>query len=434
MKKTQQLILTIGLLVTFNNKSLAQQQLLTENLQQSSDSKEYYKISDNTPGTGMRGTKGFYIRKIDRVSQKELFKVELEIPENSSMYYPIANGANFDLVGENIIAVYDVKEKSYKNSYVRLVNAKTGNLGEAKLVFTDKPGSKFDFYNIVYKASYSPDKSKMAILKDNISPNVDINAELNIYDSNTLKLISTKNLGQKYNDTKRVFDLTKIKLDNNGDVQLVFNSVNEKTKMTTKTYSAKLSASSNELQDIKEFNGSALADGSSQTSHGRFYKNLKDFIDNKPIQGVRIKNGSYTYSVLKGNDFKLIDDVGNLKKEDAKNLPSDFFTYKREDYVEPLLMRIIDKKPYIVLAVGKFSYYALYLENRDQSYTEGWESTDLKNFKEKVLKDYLKQYGLLEEYEKSMPKREMRDNVNEWFNKNVNHNIEYINKLNEKIN
>ncbi|MBL7935880.1 MAG: hypothetical protein JNM51_08755 [Bacteroidia bacterium] len=434
MKKNHLLKLVILLSFGLANRIFGQQELLTQTLQKSKDSKEYFKVTDNTPGTGMKGTKGFYIQKIDRTSQKEVFKVELEIPDNSSMRYPISNGANFFLKEDNVIAVYDVKEKSSKNCYLRYLNTITGKLGENKLVFSDEIKDKFKFHLVVYKVFYSPDNGKLAILKDNISPDLDINSELKIYDMKTQNLISNKNLGQKYNNVKRVFDVTKLSIDNDGNVSVVFNIINEKTNMTTKSYSAKLPASVNELQDIKELSGNAFANGSSQTSHGRFYKTLKDFIDDKPIKGTRIKNGSYTYSIVKGYDFKLVDDEGNLTKEDAKNLPSDLFTYKRDDYSEPILMRIVDKKPYIVLAAGKFSYYALYIENREQTYTEGWESTDMKNFKEKVLKDYLKQYGLLDEYENTMPKREMKDNVNEWFNKNVNHNIEFINKLNKKMN
>lgn len=433
MKKNHLININLAILLSFGfiNKIFGQQELLTQTIQQS---KEFYKITDNTPGTGMKGTKGFYIRKIDKSSNKELFKVELEIPENSVMRYPIANGANFDLKEGNIIAVYDVKEKSLKNCYIRYINTNTGKLGKNKLTFSDEIKNKFKFHLVVYKTVYSPDNSKLAILKDNISPDLDINSELKIYDTKTQNLISEKNLGQKYNNFKRVFDVTKLSIDNSGNVSVVFNIINEKTNVTTKSYSAKLPVSANELQDIKELSGNALADGSSQTSHGRFYKNLKDFIDDKPITGTRIKNGSYTYSIVKGNDFKLIDDEGNLTKEDTKNLPSDLFTYKRDDFSEPILMRIVEKKPYIVLAAGNFSYYALYLENSQQTYTEGWESTVMKNFKGKILKAYLKKYGLLGEYENTMPKREMKDNVNEWFNKNINHNIEFINKLNKKMN
>lgn len=434
MKKKQLLIVTICLLIGLNIKLSAQQHLMTLKLEKSKNSKEYYIVSDKTPGTGMKGTKGFFIRKVDRNSGKDLFNVFLEIPNHSVMRFPITNQASFNLVEENIVAVYDVKQKSFKNCFIQNVSTNTGKLGEKTLVFSENIKSVFDFHKVASKTVLSPDLSKVAILKDNMTPELNINTEVYIYDAKTLKLISSRNLGQKYNNIKRVFDLTKINMDNNSNIDVIFNLINEKTNITTKTYSANLPANASELQGIKELNENALADGASLTSHGRFYKNIKDFLDDKPIEGVRIKNGSYSYSVVKGNEFKLIDDEGNLKSEDAKNLPSDIFTYKRDNYIEPLLMRIINKKPYIVLAVGKFSYYALYLDNQLQYYTEDWDSSDLKSFKEKFLKRYLKQYGLLEEYENTMPKREMKDNVNSWFNKNVKHNIEYIIKLNKIMN
>lgn len=432
MRKMPLLRLMFGLLIGFVIKSPAQQPIIAWNLE-SKDSPEYFEVSDITPGTGMKGTKGFWITKFNRSSKQEIMKVKLDIPDNSVMRYPVANSANFSWVNNNIIAVYDVKQKSFKKSYIRLINANTGELGENIPVFSDKINSVFSFHEVVMKTFYSPDGSKMAVLKDNISSGNDINAEVNVYETNTLKLISNRNLGQKYNGTKRVFDLTKCSIDNSGNMQLVFNLINEETKVTYKSYSASLPVGANELQKIEEVFEHALADGSSKTSHGRFYRSLKDFVNDKAIEGVRIKNGSYKYSMVKGHDFKLIDNNGNLKSENTKSLPSDLFTYKDVDYSDPYLIRIINKKPYIVLAAGKFSYYALYQDQRIQYYTEGWDSSRLRKFKANVLKKYLRQYGLLDEYKMSRPKRELKDNVNSWFNKNINHKIKFINKLNKKM-
>jgi len=434
MKKLQVFVFAIALCIGFKQNLSAQQHMLLEILETSATSPEYYEISDNTPGTGMKGTKGFFIRKIIRASKKETFKVEMEIPDNTTMRYPRSNFASFTLIGENIIVVYDVNQKSTKNCFIRFVNTQTGSLSENTLAFSDEVKSKFNFHEIVFKTFYSPDFGKMAVLKDNISPDNNNDAELNIYEIKPLRLASHKNLGQKYNGSKRVFDLTSTIMDNNGNIQLVFNLMNEQTKMTTKSYTAKLPLNANELQDIKEVNANAVANGSSQTSQGRFYKSLKDYINDNSIPGIRIKNGSYSYSIVRGSDFKLIDDNGNLKKEDAKNLPSDLFTYKPQDDVDPFLIRIIDKKPYIVLAAGKLSYYALYSDNQIRYYTEGWEDADLKSFKESKLEDYLEKFGLLEEYKKTMPKRKIDDNVNGWFNKNLDHQIEFFNKLNKKMN
>ena len=47
--------------------------------------------------------------------------------------------------------------------------------------------------------------------------------------------------------------------------------------------------------------------------------------------------------------------------------------------------------------------------------------------------DFMQKYGLLEEFENTKPKREKKDDVNGYFSKVVNHEIEYINKLNEKM-
>ncbi len=74
-----------------------------------------------------------------------------------------------------------------------------------------------------------------------------------------------------------------------------------------------------------------------------------------------MKNGSFSWTMIGGTDYKLIDDDGNIKKEDAKNLPAELFTYKRDNYSTPMLIRLIEDKPYIVLVAGKSCVTTLYI-------------------------------------------------------------------------
>lgn len=301
------------------------------------------------------------------------------------------------------------------------------------MVYSTKLNSVYSSCEVPYIPIYSPDKSKLAVLKDNISPSYDIDPEINIYDTKTFNILSTKKISGKYEGQKRIFDLTNISMDNSGNITAVLHLMNEKTKITTKSYSADIPFNEKELKNIKEFGGNASSDvGGNQNSHGRFYKNLNDYINDKPIQGVRIKNGSFSWTAFGGADFKLIDDAGNITKEDSKDLPSEIFTYKKDNFSDPYIMRIMDKKPYIVLAAGKLNYYSLYLEQQARYYSEGWDGK-LEKFKENDLEDYLKKYNLLEDYKNDKPKREFKDDVNGYFNKTINWQIKYFNLLNKKM-
>lgn len=420
MKKLNQIILTCILSISFNSKIVGQQIIKTE--------KESYTIE---------GAYNFMIVKTDNVSKKVIYKAATKIPDKSQkeMYYPGANNSSFTLIGDNIFIVYDVWQKSTgtKDCSIKLFNTKANTFKEPILVYTTKVNSVYSSNEVIYKTIYSPDKSKLIILKDNISPSYNIDPEITYFDTKTLKILATKKISGKYNNVKRVFDQNQISLDNTGNIALVFHLLNEQTKITTKSYTADIPFNEPDLKNIKELTGNNSSDNVvDQKSHGRFYKTLQDYVDEKPMAGVRIKNGSFHWSLITGTDFKLIDDEGNLTREGTKDMPSDLFTYKRDNYSAPYIIRLIDKKPYIVLAAGKLNYYSLYQEQQQRYYMEGWDGK-LKKFKEKDLEEFLEKYGLLENYKKDKPKREFKDDVNGYFNKIIAWQIDYFNKLNKKM-
>ena len=84
---------------------------------------------------------------------------------------------------------------------------------------------------LVYKSFYSPDKTKVAVIKDNISPSYPIDPEINIYDTKTFSILSSKKLSGKYEGQKRIFDLNALTIDDKGNVSVVFNLLNEETKI-----------------------------------------------------------------------------------------------------------------------------------------------------------------------------------------------------------
>ncbi len=385
----------------------------------------------------VEGAYNFIILKKDNKTQKVISKIETKIPDKSQkeMFYPGSNFANFDLLADNIVIAYDIwqKDNGTKDFYIKLLNLKTNRFSEPQLVYSTKVNSVYSSNEIIYKPVYSPDKSKLAVLKDNISPSYDIDPEITIFETKTFKTISTIKMSGKYEGQKRVINQN-FTFDNEGNIALTFSLLNEKTKITTKTYSAEIPFKATDMKNIKEVVETASSGngGVDQKAHGNFYNSLQDYIDDKPVKGVRMKNGSFSWSVVKGTDYKLIDDDGNIKKEDAKNLPAELFTYKRDNFSEPMLMRLIDGKPYIILAAGGLCYYSLYLEQQDRYYAEGWNGK-LKKFKENDFEEYLKKYDLLEQYKQDKPKREFKDDVNGYFNKIVSWQIKYFNLLNEKM-
>ena len=381
------------------------------------------------------GTANFIVTKTEAGSKKVLFRAETKIPDKSKqqMYFELANEATFNLIGDNIVMVYDVWQKgaNTKDCYVKLLSTTTGKFEEPKLLYSTKMNSMYSSNEVIYKSIYSPDKTKLAVLKDNISPTYAIEPELTIYDTSSFAVLSTKVLSGKYEGQKSVFDLSNTTMDDNGNINTVFHLMNVKTKMTTKSFTADIPLNETGLKNIKELDANTSADGDKDSnSHGHFYKTLDDYINDKPIPDVRIKNGSFSWTVFSGVDYKLIDDAGNLKKESSKTLPAEIFTYKRHDSSNPFVMRLIDKKPYIVLAAGKLNHYSLYLEQDKRFISEGWDGK-LKKFKEGDFEDYLEKYNLLKDYKKDKPKREFKDNVNDYFNKVVNWQVKYFNLVNK---
>ena len=94
------------------------------------------------------------------------------------------------------------------------------------------------------------------------------------------------------------------------------------------------------------------------------------------------------------------------------------------------LLKVIDGRAYKMLALGKFSFYALYFDNKFLYFSDG-VSGSLEKFKEKDLEERLEKKGLLEAFKKDKPKRELADDVNGYFNKEIDWYLKYIEILNK---
>jgi hypothetical protein len=159
-------------------------------------------------------------------------------------------------------------------------------------------------------------------------------------------------------------------------------------------------------------------------ANNKFYASIEDYKNNKPISGYDIQESSWL-EVLGKESIKVTTASGTEKMSMSK-LPSELYTYR------DMLIRAYKGKSYIVLVEGPLCYYASYSTNAIQFYSETIAG-DLKDFSEKVFKKILDQHGMKTAYEKDKPKREMKDSVDDYFNKTVNRNIKYFKLLNEKL-
>jgi len=367
-------------------------------------------------------------------SKRVLFTAEAKIPDDGEAFNPGANDFSLELVGDKIVVVYDVWNKSTKTEdcSLLLLDVQTGKFDARRPIYSTKLNTVFSCADIPHRAIYSPDTSKLLILKDNISPGYDIDPELTIYDTKTFELLSTKEVSGQYEGQKRIIDLSQTSMDNDGNITTVLHLVNEKTKITTKSFTAKIPFQETGLTELTALEENASDDsGDGRNSLGRFYKTFDDYVNAEPMPGVRVKNGSISAGVA-GTSFALVDDEGNTKREGPGDFPSDLFTYRASNYSSPEVIRIMNKKPYLVLVAGPLCHYASYTEQQKRYYAEGWKG-ELEGFSENKFEKYLEKFGLLADYEKDKPKREFKDDVNDYYNKEVAWQVKYFVLINEKM-
>jgi hypothetical protein len=375
----------------------------------------------------------FTITKIDNKTNKILFDVKLDIPskERKEYYYPTLNKIFTILVDDEIQIIYDVwnKKEELKECYVKTLNIKSAMLSDGKLLSSVAAKAAISNGNTIYRVIYSPDKSKFALLLDNYSKGFIVEPSITIYDSKKVTTLVTKKLKSMYNGTKIQIDpYNNFKIDNAGNLSLIFSTMNEKTNLAIKSYQGDIPFTENDIKNITEKTSDEVTNsGVNKLEQGRFYKSIEDFQNNKPIEGYKIKNGS-----LDNKSISVVDDMGNIKKLKEESYPSTLMSYRTDQYSAFQLLKLFDGKSYAVLASGKLCFYALYSDNNFLFYSEGING-ELKKYKEKFLEEYLEKYNLLDDYKKDKPKREFKDNVNDYFNKEIRRIIKYINLISQKM-
>lgn len=390
----------------------------------------------------------YSISKKDSKTNKDVFNVFLNIPDKDKSEVAYTTGNNkisTFVVGDVIQIIYDVYDKKtdLKKCYVKTLGIKGAPLSDATLLSETPCKSRFSIANTVYRAIYSPDKTKVALLLDNYSKGSVIEPSITIYDTKKLTVLSTKKLQSQYNGTDAKIDpYNNFKMDNAGNITLVFSTHNKETNMVIQSYNGDIPFKETNIKNIKEAGASSTGDNLSgevgKFEEGRFYGTLQDYANNKPTGDFKIKNGSYDWQKMGEETFKLIDKNGNVEKEKVSKLPTNIFTYRGEYSSSFDLYRTLDGEAYRILTVGNICLYTHWKTTGNGGtkealyWSEGGISGEIKKFKENDLEGWLEKAGLLEDYKKDKPKRKAMDSKSQDYTNEVSRYIKYIDILNKK--
>ncbi|MCC6180858.1 MAG: hypothetical protein IT237_03390 [Bacteroidia bacterium] len=158
-----------------------------------------------------------------------------------------------------------------------------------------------------------------------------------------------------------------------------------------------------------------------------FYKTYEDYLNKKPISGPMVKPNSLKSNIATGTSVVIVEN-GKEDRVSCDKLPHDLFLYYG-GYMAKLI-KVVGNTPYRVFTMGKMNYYADLFDEQRRFYQI--DSGTVHRFKKGELEEFLKDANLLEEFKNTYPKREKKDDVNGYFNKVVNHEINFIDKMNQK--
>lgn len=171
-----------------------------------------------------------------------------------------------------------------------------------------------------------------------------------------------------------------------------------------------------------------------------FFKSYEDFIAQKPVEGIKLERMSeYGWNVE-------VNQNGKVEKIKDSKIPYAWFCKGYN------LMRVYEKEIYYVIDIGQLCFYVRCRESSIKMYDDGTYymspsegevfkeyysegiNGEIKVLKDKVFEDYLEKYGLKEAFDKEKkPKREMKDSVLGYKNKEWNVVIKYKKLLIQKM-
>ncbi|MCL9810072.1 hypothetical protein [Flavobacterium luminosum] len=158
----------------------------------------------------------------------------------------------------------------------------------------------------------------------------------------------------------------------------------------------------------------------------KFYKSIEDYANNKFIPNYDIIEYSWRNSDFTEETLRVKINNSGEKKIKITEFPGEFYSAEKGQ-----LWRQYKKESYIILAYGTYCYYVTPGFSSKPEYYSETISGPIKRFSIGLLEKKLKEKGLFQQFKKDKPKREFKDNVNDYFNKEVKRNIKYFNLLNE---
>lgn len=177
----------------------------------------------------------------------------------------------------------------------------------------------------------------------------------------------------------------------------------------------------------------------------KFYKSFDDYKADKAIEGIKLKELYFFGTTIE------IENNGKIEKIKESKNPYSWFCD-----TEGLLMRVVDGTLYYVLTEGPICHYVkkeqawvgynivngafdgvlLYSPTGNEPYKEYYSETingEVKQFKDKMFDELLEKYGLKEQYEADKLKREMKDSVMDYKNKEWRKRLKYKKLINDKM-
>ncbi len=418
---------------------------------QEEDNEDFFIFKDDKYTISIMQADGYLtpplrIEKVDIKTKKALYQVNLNIPDKTKDEMTLLpyNKTSTVIIDNYIHIIYDVfdKKASFKKCYVKTLGINGAVLSNPIQLSESPCKSKYTIGFTIYRIVYSPDKSKFALLLDNFVEKVFIEPTITIFDTKKATALSTKKLKSVYNGNMAQIDpYNNFKLDNAGNISLIFNTYKENTKDLIKSYKGDIPFAENDIKNIKEVgdNFSVNSTGEAATSEqGRFYNSYEDYLKNKPANDIRIKRGSHVWGTLGGEALRIIDKNGEVDRRSLSKLPTSLFTYGGDGSGGVSLHRENNGYLYYIMRVGNICLYS-HIENTGNGgtkdvlyYSEGGINADIDKFKEKFLEDKLEATGLLESYKKDAPKREFKDDKSDYYTKEVERYLKYIDILNKK--
>ncbi|NVO02931.1 MAG: hypothetical protein HXX09_09555 [Bacteroidetes bacterium] len=182
------------------------------------------------------------------------------------------------------------------------------------------------------------------------------------------------------------------------------------------------------------------------TRANSFFESYEDYQANKPIEGVKLAEMSF-------NTVK-IDKDGKIVKVKEANMPSSWFCDE-----QGILMRVFDKNIYFVIVDGAICHYVKFKEanaqfpynpktnlirtdyifqpwNSEQPFREYYSesiTSEILVLKGKYWEELLTKYDLKKQYDSDKLKREAKDSVLDYKNKEWRKKVKYKKLINEKI-